>query len=185
MIDVNAVADYFIAVDSHGNIYVDGLNDSQLGELDESSDAGKTWINTGVALSFPGGVAVDAAGEVLVDDQNTNIVSTYSCSAGSCTFLRKTTLSGAGNVVSFKLASTQSDLWAADAVKATAVDFSYPGGSPIETVNGFGEPIDTALVGLGAPPTPTPSPTSSPTPTPKPTKKPTPTPSPTPVSMRG
>ena len=181
------IADYFIAVDSHGHLFVDGLNGSQLGELDESSDGGKTWANTGATLAFPGGVAIDAANEVLVDDQNTNVVSAYTCSGASCSLVRSTKLSGASNVVSFKLASTQTDLWAADAVKATAVDYSYPAGSPLETVSGFGEPIDTALVGLGAPPTPTPTPTISPTPTPKPTKKPTPTPSPspTPVSMRG
>lgn len=72
--DPNLQNDYFVAVDPAGDLFVDGFSVAAgVPEVDWlPAGLGTQWENTGISPLFPGGLAIDANGNLVVDDQGDN-----------------------------------------------------------------------------------------------------------------
>lgn len=66
--DPNLLEDYFVAVDSAGDVFVDGLTASAA-EVDWRPAGSTQWKNTNIPLTFPGGLGINDQGDLVVDDQ--------------------------------------------------------------------------------------------------------------------
>lgn len=75
--DPNLIKDYFIAVDPGGDVFVDGFAPGNIPEVDWLPAGSNVWQNTGIYVNFPGGLGVDKAGNLLVDDQNGGYLTAY------------------------------------------------------------------------------------------------------------
>jgi hypothetical protein len=81
--DPNMAEDYFADVDSSGNVYLDGFNQSFLPELDEISsimEPSASATDLGLTLNYPGGIYVTGSNELSVIDQGC-----YGCGNASVT----------------------------------------------------------------------------------------------------
>jgi hypothetical protein len=70
--DPNMYEDYFADVDSSGNVYLDGLNQSFSPEVDQISNImmpSASAVNLGLTLNFPGGIYVTGSNDLSVVDQ--------------------------------------------------------------------------------------------------------------------
>ncbi|HEX8816850.1 MAG TPA: hypothetical protein VF753_15235 [Terriglobales bacterium] len=148
---------YFCAFDSKGNLFVDGRDDNGntiLGVVLSATAGGSTLkvISTGNTIEFPGGIAVNASGQVAIDDQDASTVYTYNGLAhGSLGNPIKTTpLSGVGDGVNFAFMGGGKTLWVADAVNLNLTQYNYPkGGSSINTITPSGAGL---LIGVAVTP---------------------------------
>ena len=145
---------YFCGFDAKGNLYADGQDVNGFGVYGVVTGAisnKKTYHvdTTGNAISFPGGIQVTTKGKIAIDDQSGAAVFTYNPPKGG-TFgspIKTTSLSGAGDTVTFAFTSTDADLWTADALNANSAEYKYPaGGSAVKTITVGGEPIGVAVV---------------------------------------
>lgn len=66
-----------IVGDSKGDLFVSGLAKSGLGEIDERKAGSKRWHNTGIAIGAPGGLAIDASGNLVASDLLAGVIETF------------------------------------------------------------------------------------------------------------
>jgi len=145
---------YFAAFDASGILYVDGTGSSGQTAVGEVAGGCKaesiTALKTSNHIAFPGGVAVNAADQVCIEDQQGASIDTYARQPNGSLELSETTpLAGASDPVTFAFAQDGKHLWSVDAGLGTASEFPYPAGGPAEvTISGVGggiavTPIET------------------------------------------
>jgi hypothetical protein len=136
---------YFIAYDGSGNLFAAGETSNYgvaLAELPAGSKKFKRICPNGVgggALEFPGGLAWDGK-YIVISNQDTQTVERIK----GCSIVGKTVLEGSVDIVSFAIVGKY--LIAPDAGAAQVEIYAYPqGGSPIQVLTGFSEPIGAAV----------------------------------------
>jgi hypothetical protein len=67
--DPNLLEDYFVAVDTAGDLFVDGFTAASSAEVDWRPARSERWENTHIPIGFPGGLGIDGHGDLIVDDQ--------------------------------------------------------------------------------------------------------------------
>lgn len=140
---------YFVGIDANGDVAVDGEDTSGTPHVDFVPAGSSTCTPlTSIALEFPGGVEFTTTGDLSIDDQDANTVTTWT--APNFTSSSSTTsLSGVSDPVTFAFGQADANLWTANAGSANATQFAYPaGGSPTVTItSGLAEPIGVAVSG--------------------------------------
>jgi hypothetical protein len=138
---------YFVAVDGDGNVAVDGSNLSDGSPAVDYIPAGSTTCNTTtIPIEFPGGLMFDKKGNLGVDDQDADTITTYAPPTYS-TKVASASLSGISDPVTFAFNKGSKDAWTANAGSASATEFKFPaGGSAITTITtDLAEPIGIAV----------------------------------------
>jgi hypothetical protein len=131
--DPNLTEDFFIAANpGDTNICVDGFGASGA-EVDCSSNGGGTWTNTGdiSPSQFPGGLAYDSAGNLLVDAQNGNITEQGTGTAIACGV-------PGDDCVNIAVDKKTKHIDTGDATASAAYEMDWPDGSVDVTLTGTG-----------------------------------------------
>jgi hypothetical protein len=148
---------YFGAFGPSGNFFVDGEGvngDVLVGEVKgECSATTITTLTTSNAIEFPGGVQVDAKGNILVDDQEGFVIYAYKAPVGTKLGapVATTALNGAGDPVTFSLNKAETTVWTADASLVEGLAYRFPaGGSKVNSIAGppFEQPIGVVVTPL-------------------------------------
>lgn len=144
---------YFGAFDAHDNVYVDGLDSSGFaigGEISGGCSA-KTISNLNLSgVTFPGGMAVDTAGNIDILDQDQSAIEAYAPGQFSKP-LFSVPLPTGSDFVTFAFAASGKRIWAPSA-SATLGEFKYPkGGNAVNTVSGLIEPTGVAVMPVEVP----------------------------------
>jgi DNA-binding beta-propeller fold protein YncE len=137
---------YFVAINKKGDIAVDGQDSSGFPEVDlVPSGSSSCTPLTSISLEFPGGLNFTDKGDLAVDDQDTNTVTTYAA-PNFTSVVATTPLSGISDPVTFAFTKKDASLITANAGSGDATAFPYPtGGSPTITYGGMVEPIGVAV----------------------------------------
>lgn len=138
---------FFATYDKHGNLFVDGLNESSVGVV-ELVKGGSTFqnITTSNAIEFPGNIQWDGK-YVTVNDQEEHAIDQYSVSGTTATLKGTVSLNGSSDCDQTWIA--KSLVYCPDAGAADAKVYKYPaGGSPIASLSAseFVEPIGAVQV---------------------------------------
>jgi hypothetical protein len=139
--DPNLSKAYFVAVDANDDVFVDGFDNgsSPAGRVDWLPAGSKTWRNTGIPLIFPGGIDVDAQGNILVRDQDAGFAA-YTVpdfKPARAHFACPNPL----GCDDFSFTADGTEIWTADARLGVAYDLRYPSGATrreIQDVGGGG-----------------------------------------------
>ncbi|HET6274545.1 MAG TPA: hypothetical protein VFE16_01240 [Candidatus Cybelea sp.] len=152
---------YFVAVDSKGNVAVDGFNisaETQVGYI--ASGTNSCVALSSITADFPGGLQFTHEDDLAVDDQLANnyhgVVTTYGKSPLFRHVIHVTEFNDAFiDPVTIALTAHDADIWTADAgangggsrpQSAGVALFLYPhGGSPSKTITGPYEPVGIAV----------------------------------------
>jgi hypothetical protein len=144
---------YFTAMDSRGNLWVDG----QFSAADPTAVIGyfsartRTFVRVGIDFKFPGGIAFDGSGNLLLDDQSgapngASILNIYApgATAPSDSIVLQT---NGDDIVDIALGSAQSRLFAPDYFAGNADIITYPAGITVNELTPalFGE-LDAVAV---------------------------------------
>jgi len=148
---------YFCAFDKDGNLFIDGRNSSGdivVGEIPGAAKGKQTLdvLTTNNSIEFPGGIAVNAKNQILIDDQEGFAVYTYNQpKKGSLgTPVDTTDLNGVGDPVTIALMCVDKDVWEADASHLTLGEYAYPkGGNAVDTITPSGAAL---LIGVAVVP---------------------------------
>jgi hypothetical protein len=143
------ISNYFFgAFDKHGDFYNDGLTSHGVTAVGVVKRGSKTDSPTKILnVGYPGGIAVARNGTINIDDQDCSCIRIYKSNKQ----VRTVTLSGTVDAITFAFTKTNSDIWVADKETAAVYEFPYPaGGSSIDVLSGFSEPIGVAV----SPPSP-------------------------------
>ncbi|HYL27760.1 MAG TPA: hypothetical protein VEW74_07980 [Candidatus Nitrosotalea sp.] len=134
---------FFGDFDKHGNFYNDGLTSTGATMVGVVKRGSKTDVATGISgVGYPGGIQVARNGTINIDDQQCSCIRVYKGTKQ----IRTVTLSGTADAVTFAFNKNNSDIWVADKSSATVYEFAYPaGGSSINSIGGFSEPIGVAV----------------------------------------
>src|SRR5579863_5682791 len=138
------MSNYFFGdFDKHGNFYNDGLTSTGATVVGIVKRGSKADVSTGISgVGYPGGIQVARNGTINIDDQQCSCIRVYKGKKQ----LRTVTLSGTVDAVTFAFNKTDSDIWVADKSTKTVYEFAYPaGGSSIDYMGGFSEPIGVAV----------------------------------------
>jgi hypothetical protein len=139
---------FFGGFDKHGDFYNDGLTShgaTVVGVVKRGSSIDSPTKITSVG--YPGGVAVARNGTINIDDQQCSCIRIYKSSKQVGTV----TLTDTVDAITFAFTKSDSDIWVADKDKGEDYEFPYPaGGSSINVLTGFAEPIGIAV----SPPSP-------------------------------
>jgi hypothetical protein len=130
---------YFIGYDPHGNLFVDGSDDSgifALAELAKGAPAFKPLTVSGATINFPGGVQY-AYGALAIGDQSgpsgNAVIYQTQVSGSTAKVVGTTRLKNAGDVVEFCI--TRSKTVIAPGSYGLQI-FTYPaGGGPIRSIS--------------------------------------------------
>jgi DNA-binding beta-propeller fold protein YncE len=139
---------FFGAFDKHGNFYNDGLTSDGATAVGVVKHGSMTDTPVKITnVGYPGGIAVARNGTINIDDQKCSCIRIYKSSKQ----IKTVALSGTVDAITFAFTKTNSDIWVADKETAEVYEFPYPaGGSSINALSGFAEPIGVAV----SPPSP-------------------------------
>ena len=134
---------YFGDFDKHGNFYNDGLTSLGKTVVGVVKRGSTTDTPTKIAnIGSPGGVQVARNGTINIDDPGCTCIRIYKGSKPAGTV----TLSDALDPITFAFTQNGSDIWVADTETREVMEFSYPtGGSSIDALGGFSEPVGVAV----------------------------------------
>jgi len=136
---------YFVAINKGGDLAVDGQDSSGNPQADFIKSGSSTCTPLSLGLSFPGGVNFTTKGDLAIDDQLANTITTWAA-PNFTTKLSTATLSGISDPVTFAFTKKDVNLITANAGSGSATEFAYPaGGSPSITFSGMVEPIGVAV----------------------------------------
>jgi hypothetical protein len=133
---------YFVAVDSAGNVIVDGEDGFGSFEASEIPAGTNTCtFLTSITASFPGGVQFLKNGDVGILDQLSNTLTEYAAPDFS-TVVNTATLSGIYDPIGYAFTKKDKNFWTANygdaSFPSSATEFPWPaGGSPTNTITGF------------------------------------------------
>ena len=149
----------FVTVDSKGNVWGDGFNSLQQPEIGYwplVSGTYHTFRKQPIALKYPGGLAFDNKGNLLLDDQQGaanlgSIIHVYA--PGKFTPSRSITIQTNGSQIeTFALHDAENEIIAANTTHGYVKLISYPSGSPL----GFYFPPVGVFIGSASIPEPGP-----------------------------
>jgi hypothetical protein len=137
---------FYITANKHGDVFADGFDASDAPAVWEVPQETLTCTQLSIPLNFPGGLAIDNAGNLLVDDQEANTISyappSYTAQVAS------SDIGGTEGLdpVTIALQKGNTSIWTANAGAASATQYTYPGGGTATlTISGsFSEPIGVA-----------------------------------------
>lgn len=146
--DENLVRVYFVAVDAAGDVFVDGLNALDLGEVDWlPAGLGTEWKDTHLPLLFPGGLGFDKSGNIVIDDQEAGTFTAYSVPQ-----LKPTGTSfycPGGHCVSFAFNKQGDEMWIASGITNVIWGVRYPQGTAEDVISdGFN--VQSLVIGVTA-----------------------------------
>lgn len=127
----------FAAFDASGDVYVDGTNSTGqpiVGEVKGGCKAQSiALVKTSNQIGFPGGVAVNTADQVCIEDQTGQSIDTYTRQPNGTLKLSGTTpLGGAVDPLTFAFTQDGKHVWTVDVGLTTASEFPYPAGGSAE-----------------------------------------------------
>jgi sugar lactone lactonase YvrE len=126
---------YFVAFDAKGDLYVDGLSSSGTAVVGVYPKGSQTLTVLPVTIVFPGGLAIDHSGNLLVCDQGYGIGSTLYVYPPNAKSPSASFSLGAGNdVLTFALTAAGTALFTADVTQGASEEYSYPGGVQLGTI---------------------------------------------------
>jgi hypothetical protein len=143
---------YFLAYDPHGNLFADGSDASgtfELAELAKGASAFVPLTVDGATINFPGNLQY-AYGALAIGDQSGSaghsIVYQAHVSGTVATIVSKTELNDALDAVASCI-TPFGTIIVTDAADLEVQIYAYPGGgSPLHTIQGFGQPIGCAFI---------------------------------------
>jgi len=136
---------YFVTYDAKGNLYVDGLSSSGTAVVGVYPKGSRTLTVLPVTIVFPGGLAIDQNGNLLVCDQGNGLGSTLYVYPPNAKNPSTSFSLGAGNdVETFALAADGTALFTADVTQGASEEYSYPGGNLLGRI-----PVPDSLVRPG------------------------------------
>jgi NHL repeat len=135
---------FFVAVDPGGDVFVDGLDANAAPAIREIPRKKQNCRPIPPTLASPGGLAIDAAGDLVVDDRS-GALKAYAPPDYS-TLVSTTTLTGVTEPIAFAFQQGEDFVWTADVGSSSVTQFAYPaGGSPTGTLNGeLAQPLSVA-----------------------------------------
>ncbi|HEY2474605.1 MAG TPA: hypothetical protein VGI19_07350 [Candidatus Cybelea sp.] len=150
----NLAYEYFLTCDRKGNIFSTITNlyfTNDVVEFKKGKQSGATDLN--IPLNNVGAIKLDAAGNLLIDDQGTNTLTEYT-EAGKAT---GKSIMLTGNVYDFAVTRSGARVGGADLLKGTAYAWSWPGGTqqsvdyvdPNQNPGPFGFAYDPPRKGFG------------------------------------
>jgi hypothetical protein len=138
---------YFITYDNKGNLFVDGITESDTYGMSEmaSGSSSFTAVTLPNSIEFPGGMQWDGK-YVTLNDQEAHDIYQYTVSGDSATLEGTVALNGTSDCVQTWIAKKL--VYCPDAGNENATVFKYPaGGSAIATLSGsFDLPIGAVSV---------------------------------------
>jgi DNA-binding beta-propeller fold protein YncE len=139
---------YFLAIDKNGNVIVDGVDGFGTFEASEIAAGTNTCtFLTSITAEFPGGVRFLTNGDVVILDQDADTLTEWAA-PNFDTAVQTSTISSSSvsDPVTFAFTKKDKDYWTANAGSANATEFPWPaGGTPINTLTGFSQPIGVAI----------------------------------------
>lgn len=136
---------YFVGINKGGDLAVDGQDSNGNPQADFIKSGSSSCTALSLSLSFPGGIEFTSKGDIAVDDQLANTVTTWAAPNFN-TIVSTTTMSGISDPVTFAFTKKDAGLVTGNAGSGTATLFAYPaGGSPTVTYSGMVEPIGVAV----------------------------------------
>jgi hypothetical protein len=127
---------YFIAYDPKGDLFVDGITESDTYGVVEMASGSPSFkpVTLSNTIEFPGGMQWDGK-YVTLNDQEAHVIYGYTCSGTSCTLKRTVKLSGSSDCVQTWIG--KGDVFCPDGDNGAVEVYKYPaGGSPIATLTG-------------------------------------------------
>jgi hypothetical protein len=91
---------YFIAYDPKGDLFVDGITESDTYGVVEMASGSSSFkaVTLSNTIEFPGGMQWDGK-YVTLNDQEAHVIYGYTCSGTSCTLKRTVSFSGSSDCV--------------------------------------------------------------------------------------
>jgi len=136
--DPNLIDVYFVGVNAADTlICADGIASAGY-ELDCSTNGGSSWVNTGIPVTFPGGIVLDNAGNMIFDDQSKAAPSIveYSGSGSSWTATGNTETCDSTDCVNISMGKGDKSLYAGDAGSNIGGQYDWGGAGSFD----FGDP---------------------------------------------
>jgi hypothetical protein len=127
---------YFIAYDPKGDLFVDGITESDTYGVVEMASGSSSFkaVTLSNSIEFPGGMQWDGK-HMTLNDQEAHAIYGYTCSGTSCTLKRTVKLSGSSDCVQTWIG--KGDVFCPDGDNGAVEVYKYPaGGSPIATLTG-------------------------------------------------
>ena len=138
---------FFGAFDANDDLYVSGSDASgglHVGEVTGGCKATTIATLSVPGIAAPGGIGVDAAGNVAIGDEERNQIDVFA--PGNFSKPKFVVPLQDGSAAGFVFSSSGKQLWTTSGGSATAVEYRYPaGGAPIDTLNGFVEPAGVGV----------------------------------------
>ncbi len=127
---------YFDTYDASGNLYVDGITESDTYGVVEMASGSSSFkaVTLSNSIEFPGGMQFDGK-YVTLNDQEGHAIYGYTCSGARCTLKRTVSLSASSDCVQTWIG--KGDIFCPDAGNEAVEVYKYPaGGSAIAILTG-------------------------------------------------